>query len=265
MSIKCNLGFHDWTTDCEKCSKCRKARENQHDWSKDCEKCSKCGKTRESQHNWINDCEKCSLCHKTRQNYHDWSKDACKCSKCIKEQHSFVNFKCTKCNKELLEGTFTDDRDGHIYKWIRIGSQIIMAENLAYKTNIGCWSYNNVQSNVNTYGYLYDWATAKKVAPAGWHLPSKEEWKTLYTYLGDYDRIVFPRIRDSGFNALLGGERYDDGKYYFEGKYSHYWSSTEVDASFAWCLCISAPKSEVSLSGSGIRRFGYSVRLFKDN
>ena len=48
MSLKCKLGFHSWYG-C-RCTVCGKKRDEQHDWSQDCEKCSKCGKTRAKTH-----------------------------------------------------------------------------------------------------------------------------------------------------------------------------------------------------------------------
>jgi len=60
-----------------------------------------------------------------------------------------------------------------------------MAENLNY-TNVGrigkC--YDNKPSNCEICGRLYDWETAKEVCPKGWHLPSHDEWDTLYQSIG---------------------------------------------------------------------------------
>ena len=78
----------------------------------------------------------------------------------------------------------TDLRDGKIYKVTTIGTQKWMAENLAYKTEKGCWAYDNNVANVKIYGYLYNWETAKKSCPKGWHLPSKTEWEILINFLG---------------------------------------------------------------------------------
>ncbi|NLD51189.1 MAG: hypothetical protein GX660_28980, partial [Clostridiaceae bacterium] len=110
-------------------------------------------------------------------------------------------------------GSFTDLRDGKIYKTVKIGNQWIMAENFAYKPDQGnYWAYNNDTNNIAIYGYLYDFETAKKIAPEGWHLPSKEEWITFRKLLGGkravwkYIQIVYkPMIQggSSGFNALL--------------------------------------------------------------
>ena len=76
--------------------------------------------------------------------------------------------------------SFTDLRDGKTYNTIRIGQKILMAENLAYKPDFGnYWAYNNNQSNVAKYGYLYDWETAKNVCPKNWHLPSDKEFMNL--------------------------------------------------------------------------------------
>ncbi len=91
---------------------------------------------------------------------------------------------CTTVNYAQQTGSFTDSRDGKVYKTVKIGTQTWMAENLAFKTESGCWAYDNDESNVAKYGRFYNWETSKKVCPAGWHLPSDKEWKTLTDFLG---------------------------------------------------------------------------------
>ena len=98
MTFKCKIGLHSW--DGCKCSECGKTRDEQHEWSMDCEECSKCYTTRESQHSW-NGCL-CEKCKKIRSEQHDWSKDCCKCSKCGTEsesnEHDFTK-DCQTCSK----------------------------------------------------------------------------------------------------------------------------------------------------------------------
>ena len=117
-------------------------------------------------------------------------------------------------------GTFADSRDGKTYKTVKIGTQTWMAENLAFKYDGGCLAYKDSTKYVTVYGYLYNWETAMKVCPAGWHLPTDAEWTTLTTYLGGEGaagvKLKSTSIRvnpnegaanSSGFTALPGGFR----------------------------------------------------------
>jgi hypothetical protein len=40
---------------------------------------------------------------------------------------------------------------------------------------------NNDSANVQDYGLLYDYETACKVCPVGWHLPTEKEWEIYIT------------------------------------------------------------------------------------
>jgi uncharacterized protein (TIGR02145 family) len=103
----------------------------------------------------------------------------------------------------MVGNTFTDPRDGKVYKTVKIGNQTWMAENLAYLPSVAgpvaesettpyyyVYDYNGTNvsaakatNNYNTYGVLYNWPAALTVCPDGWHLPSDAEWTQLENYL----------------------------------------------------------------------------------
>ena len=112
------------------------------------------------------------------------------------------------------EGTFTDPRDGEVYKTCKIGDQIWMAENLRYRPpKGGSYPYDKNKDNVAKYGRLYEWTTVEDAVPPGWVLPSDEDVEQLKSFIEkSYDVSDALRSEDwddgmdvYGFNAVPSG------------------------------------------------------------
>jgi uncharacterized protein (TIGR02145 family) len=143
-----------------------------------------------------------------------------------------VLFSSFSSNAQIFSSLY-DDRDGKTYKTVSIGNQIWMAENPAHRPGSGnFFIYNNDVSNVSKYGYLYDWATACKVCPAGWKLPSNLEFLEMTNLLGQNfkQKMMFKTawaveenaIASSGFSGLPSGMRDHTGAFKYLGAGGYY-------------------------------------------
>jgi uncharacterized protein (TIGR02145 family) len=215
-----------------------------------------------------------------------------------------IDLDTTKYSSGATSGTFTDARDNVTYKWVRIGNQVWMAENLrATKYNNGtsisnitnqttwgnlttgayCYYNNDATSYQTLYGCLYNWYAVNtgKLAPDGWHVPTDAEWTTLQMFLG-YSDIAGGKMKSttgwsspntdadnsSGFSALPGGYR-SNNVFYNVGNNGYWWSSTEGSSIRAWGRSLHYDNGNLNsysdYRNSYFKYNGFSVRCVRDN
>jgi len=130
--------------------------------------------------------------------------------------------------------------------------------------------------SLNEYGRLYNWYAVddgRGLCPSGWHIPSDEEFTELTVFLGDYydvgetlkDDIGWDGINSSGFSALPGGYRSDEGGFYQSGFAGHFWTSTSLESPpwMAWNRQLNNDDDSVSRLG-GEKEQGFSVRCVQE-
>jgi uncharacterized protein (TIGR02145 family) len=204
------------------------------------------------------------------------------------------------------------DKDGNVYTSVIIGTQTWLDKNLiTTKYNNGDiilsttpatldisneitpkyqWAYNGDESSVTSYDRLYTWyaiTDSRGVCPAGWHVPTDAEWKTLEIGLGMIQAQADGTgwrgtdqgtqlksttlwqnngngTNSSGFNAIGCGNRdLTSDPFHGVSFWGHYWTGTPTDATSAWAR-------SVTYNLSGIYRYnwnkgyGLSVRCIKD-
>ncbi len=201
------------------------------------------------------------------------------------------------------------DYDGNLYQTIQIGDQIWMKENLktthynsgdpiptTWPSVDGSYAvYNSDPANADIYGNLYNWYAVDNdlgICPAGFHIPTDEEWMELESWL-DMDeselyQIGFrgtdqgsqlvgnadlwdsgslvgnPAFGTSGFDALPGGtlcgtSGYANGM----GSFGYFWSSSADNSNNAWLRILYYGSSGV-YRNNGIMQNGFSVRCVAD-
>jgi uncharacterized protein (TIGR02145 family) len=176
-------------------------------------------------------------------------------------------------------GEFTDARDSRVYKTVRIGDQVWMAENLNFNTGSAKAIYPNNTSLVDVFGRMYCWEEAREVCPDGWHLPTEKDWETLAGLLGG-ESVAGNKMKksspywssgneeatnESGFSVLPGGylENPRDTSFPFMGDMGFFWTDAEKSKSDAWFRYIKIDSGQFK-AGSGDKKSGMSVRCLRD-
>jgi uncharacterized protein (TIGR02145 family) len=158
----------------------------------------------------------------------------------------------------------------------------------------GAWCYyNNDAVTGATYGKLYNWYAVagiwneasktdvtkrKKLAPTGYHIPSKDEWLRLITYLGGA-AVAGGKIKETGtahwlssiidstnpfgFTALPGGVRSDVGSFASIGSYCSWWDSSETAQGKAYYHYLGNDSSAFERAVIWYN-YGLSVRCLRD-
>lgn len=172
------------------------------------------------------------------------------------------------------QDTFKDPRDGNNYRVITVAGKVWMAENLKYMAEgTGAHLFDNDKNNLNSYGVLYDWNTAVKVCPAGWHLPTGDEYHQLL----DNAEVTDNKNMKSGPKTTdfqLAGMKSYEGVFTEMDESGYYWTSTEYNENEAefFSYIIMNGKSVVDISRKtdmpdihGAEKTNkYSVRCVKD-
>lgn len=176
---------------------------------------------------------------------------------------------------------FTDSRDGNTYRYVTIGNQTWMIDNLAFLPDVSpseegsesiphYYVYDYQGNDVTTakqaeeyskYGVLYNWEAAMQASPEGWHLPTDSEWQELYDYMENEVGVHLLHRSEGGtnhygFSAILAGCR--------EGPDDGYWIFGPSDP------CFSRLGDETFWWSSSLENYwwtpddGLSVRCIKD-
>jgi uncharacterized protein (TIGR02145 family) len=233
-------------------------------------------------------------------------------------------------------GLTVTDVDGNVYQTVTLGTQTWMAENLrtthyadgtpipgansiaewdalTTTSQAYCWYDDDSTRHAGIYGALYTWAGAMNgaassaaspsgiqgVCPAGWHLPSDDEWLTLVSYLiangynydgtstgnkigkavaastnwqvsadtGTVGNTDYPGYRNkTGLSTPPGGYRDQWGACFFLGAECHFWSATDYStlASLVHSMFYYSRDFFTLPPSCYYKENGFSVRCVKD-
>ncbi len=203
-------------------------------------------------------------------------------------------------NPDVSYGELVDERDGQVYKTVKIEDQEWMAENLNFETE-NSYNFEYDLTYRNTYGRFYSWSEAmdsagvfsengkdcgegsdctptypvRGICPSGWHLPSSAEWDTLLSAVGGYTGRRLKSTsgwfakgngtNDVGFSAApTGAASPPYGFCTYEGAYTEYWSSDICGRINVYCLLLSYDEVYAKLRHDCGKTFFLSIRCLKD-
>jgi len=142
------------------------------------------------------------------------------------------------------------DVDGNKYTSLALGGQVWMAENLVVTRYNDGSSIQDMSKDISENGRKYTWTAVnheRKLCPAGWHVPSRNDWISLINSLGGME--------------VAGNEL--EGEFTSEGKVSTWWTSTEKDSFNAHCIYFKNQSTGLVFTISQ-KTNGFTVRCLRD-
>ena len=185
------------------------------------------------------------------------------------------------------DNTLTDLRDNKVYRTVKIGDQIWMAENLNYydennKNLILSCCHENSQDSCSKYGRIYSWSAAmnidssynKKsivglnfsdqgVCPDGWHVPSHDDFALL---LKNTDAHLTENDNLFGFNAINAPLYFSFGQTTLSRSLEiRFWTSTETSYEYTAAHVLRLAGDEGYYYTEGlVKSYGQAIRCIKD-
>jgi len=161
-----------------------------------------------------------------------------------------------RCIQNIKTKPSEKKNDIKYYKTVKIGEQLWMAENLNYKTGKS-WCYENDDYNCNIYGRLYDWNTAAKACPSGWHLPTRREWSEVP--IAELSAMLGGSLSGEYSHTVLESEY----KFLDKEKSGNWWGITDYGDDNAYSWHIKAGESVLREKVTDMS-IGYSVRCVQN-
>jgi uncharacterized protein (TIGR02145 family) len=148
--------------------------------------------------------------------------------------------------------------------------------------------YNNDILNKPIYGALYNWYAVNNasglaylekngIQEVGWRVPTDTDFITLSTELGG-DVVAGGKLKEqgsshwsvnvgasnsSGFTALPGGLRFDEGSFFNINSNGYIHGSNEYNATRNWAIHLMGANTDLELYNT-LKKYGFTVRLVRD-
>jgi uncharacterized protein (TIGR02145 family) len=139
------------------------------------------------------------------------------------------------------------------------------------------YCYEDADLNCRRYGRLYAWESARRVCQSlgeGWRLPTDDEWRQMAKHYGgvsedsdDKGKAAYKALSaggSSGFNAMLGGGRSDDGQYARLEAHGFYWTASESDPPNGWFYNFGLGGQALHRQSDGEKQRAFSVRCVRE-
>ena len=202
-----------------------------------------------------------------------------------------------RMNSGIEYDSVVDARDGQVYRTVKIGEQVWMAENLNYADSVSTpslagrsWCFGDRAENCEVAGRLYTWAAAidsvglaadadnpqrcgygkscsfsgkvQGICQSGWHLPDTTEWNVLLETAGEATSLM----SKVGWYVNHGTDEYGFSAFPVGSKYRNsYFFSDSRNADY-FAVAENADKADGTTARyMSIGNTVYFVETFKDN